>query len=201
MLPQKKRINSKAKGSRFETSMCKELSLWFSGGKYDDLFCKTPGSGSRATVRGKKGIQTKYGHGDVMAAPLDQEYLETLDLPCDPAKLLNTVAISLKCGYSDVSYQDLFDSPNPTKTKFFEFIQEGARMAQALRDSNSWHETTAVKFLLIFRRNRRLPVVLIGDSKMCLKDGGINLLRIQEYLTIYSWNRFLVLNPTYFFVL
>jgi len=57
----------KAKGGEFERKICKELSLWVSQGKHDDLFWRSAMSGGRATVRGKKGKETASGHGDITA--------------------------------------------------------------------------------------------------------------------------------------
>src|SRR5687767_11847864 len=46
-------MNSKAKGSQFERVVCKQLSLWVSGGKQQDCFWRSAMSGGRATVRNK----------------------------------------------------------------------------------------------------------------------------------------------------
>jgi len=60
-------VNSKQKGSSFERYTCKQLSLWVSEGKSDDLFWRSAMSGGRATVRTKKGEKTASGHGDITA--------------------------------------------------------------------------------------------------------------------------------------
>ena len=88
-------VNGSAKGSAFERSVCKTLSLWFSKGKRDDLFWRTSGSGARATVRGKKGKSTISGHGDIEAT-------------CSEGKLLTEwTCWELKCGYDDVDFLGL----------------------------------------------------------------------------------------------
>lgn len=44
-----------AKGSSFENKVAKEISFWLSYGERGDIFYRTAGSGSRLTVRTKKG--------------------------------------------------------------------------------------------------------------------------------------------------
>lgn len=57
----------KQKGSSFERKICKDLSLWVSDGKRDDLFWRSAISGGRATVRAKKGQTTANQAGDITA--------------------------------------------------------------------------------------------------------------------------------------
>ena len=45
----------KAKGSSFERLICKELSLWITGGEHQDVFWRSAMSGGRSTVAMKKG--------------------------------------------------------------------------------------------------------------------------------------------------
>lgn len=61
----KKRINGNRKGSSYERRMAKEFSLWLSGGKRDDLFWRTHGSGARCKIRIDKGITTEGQDGDM----------------------------------------------------------------------------------------------------------------------------------------
>lgn len=55
------------KGSGFERDLCKQFSLWWTGDERDDVFWRTSGSGGRASVRGKRGVSTYTGHGDMLA--------------------------------------------------------------------------------------------------------------------------------------
>lgn len=57
----------KAKGSKFERRTCKELSLWVSHGKRDDLFWRSAMSGGRASVAFKKGKKNQTQVGDITA--------------------------------------------------------------------------------------------------------------------------------------
>lgn len=56
----------KAKGTAFERQVCKELSLWVSHGKNQDLFWRSSISGGRATVALRKGRDIKAA-GDICA--------------------------------------------------------------------------------------------------------------------------------------
>ncbi len=57
----------KVKGGQFERDVCRILSLWITRGKRNDVFWRSAGSGSSATVASKKG---KRGHsqlGDIVS--------------------------------------------------------------------------------------------------------------------------------------
>ena len=60
-------MNSKQKGSAFERKMCRELSLWISGGRQDDLLWRSSMSGGTATVGKRKGIKKANMCGDISA--------------------------------------------------------------------------------------------------------------------------------------
>lgn len=57
----------KAKGSAFERDICKQLSLWVSGGKREDCFWRSAMSGGRATVHLKRGANLAQHAGDITA--------------------------------------------------------------------------------------------------------------------------------------
>lgn len=59
--------SGKAKGSNFERFVCKELSLWVTGRKRDDVFWRSAMSGGRATVRRGQGKETRHQAGDISA--------------------------------------------------------------------------------------------------------------------------------------
>lgn len=73
--PAKKRTRrpgrGKAKGSAFERKICKELSLWVSHGKREDLFWRSAMSGGRTTVGARKGKDFKKHAGDISATHVD----------------------------------------------------------------------------------------------------------------------------------
>jgi len=77
------------KGQNFERTICKKLSLWWTGDKQNDVFWRTAGSGARATVRMKKNECTALSAGD---------------LGCiDPigAHFINNCLVEIKRGYTD----------------------------------------------------------------------------------------------------
>ena len=57
----------KAKGSQFERLVCKELSLWVTGRKRDDVFWRSAMSGGRATLRRGQGKEARHQAGDISA--------------------------------------------------------------------------------------------------------------------------------------
>lgn len=64
----------KAKGSDFERSVCKDLSLWVSDGKHVDLFWRSAMSGGRATV--SRGLVRQAG--DICAVAEEGHWLTNL---------------------------------------------------------------------------------------------------------------------------
>lgn len=60
-------VNGKSKGSAFERHICKQLSLWVSGGKHSDFYWRSAMSGGRATVSAKSGVMLRRQAGDITA--------------------------------------------------------------------------------------------------------------------------------------
>jgi len=87
-----------AKGSKFERKICKQLSLWWTYGKRDDVFWRTQTSGARATQRAKKGKATPGQVGDITAT-------ETI-----ASRLTTMFTFELKTGYRNVDFTSLIDS-------------------------------------------------------------------------------------------
>ena len=143
----RKRRRGGAKGSPFERHMCKELSLWWTGGKRDDVFWRTASSGGRATQRAKTKRGTFGQEGDVQATdPIGQP-------------LMNLFAIELKRGYNKTTIQDLLDRPftrNPRTgdwmiSEMESFINQ-AREARIQGGAKAW--------MLVQQRDRRDAVLL-----------------------------------------
>lgn len=61
----------KAKGSEYERQVCKQLSLWVSHGKREDLFWRSAMSGGRATVGKRSGKDLSRHAGDISATHVD----------------------------------------------------------------------------------------------------------------------------------
>jgi len=109
----KKRVNSMRKGSSFERTVCRQLSLWFSYGKNEDLFYRTAGSGARSTARAKKGKTTANSAGDI-------GYLDAAGKP-----LIEAITFELKCGYNNTDTTSLIDTaPGRKRPQLLEFIEQ-----------------------------------------------------------------------------
>lgn len=107
------------KGSEFERTISKTLSLWWSHGKDDAIFWRTSQSGGRATERAKKGKNTKGQDGDYCATnPIGQP-------------LMNVCTIESKTGYGHQSIMDLIDPTGLRKPMYDAFFE------QCIRESES----------------------------------------------------------------
>lgn len=84
----------KAKGSAFERQICKELSLWVSGGKQKDIFWRSAMSGGRSTVAMKKGDKLAVQAGDVSSIHiLGHKFIDEFTVECKFYKTLNYESI------------------------------------------------------------------------------------------------------------
>jgi hypothetical protein len=142
------------KGGNFEREIAKELSLWYSKGKRDDLIWRTHGSGGRATQRAKSDKDTKYQHGDL-----------TFSDPC-VKELFDVFNFELKTGYSRKTKKksgneritnwcilDLIDSKQ--KVCIFEEMWR-----QAERDAKKSKRIP----ILIFRRPMKSPCIVVNSN-------------------------------------
>lgn len=144
------------KGSKFERDVCKQLSLWWTDNKRDDIFWRTSGSGARAKTRSKKGNSTFGQYGDVQATdPIGQP-------------LIDLCTIEIKKGYFKHSYFDLIDKlSSETKLPHIEF------MNQVITDT---YNAKTYSWLLITKRDRKETLIAM-PSFLCkaLKTAGSNI--------------------------
>lgn len=135
--------SSKDKGSSFERDICKELSLWWTNGKRDDVFWRTAGSGGRATNRMKQGQQTAGACGD----------MTFVDAVGDP--LLKLCCFEFKRGYGKWCLLDIIDR-RPVKKKGKPTIIE-----QFWLQATQSADAAGVRFpVVIFRRDKRKSGIL-----------------------------------------
>ncbi len=133
----------KNKGNSFERQVCKQLSLWWTNGKSEDIFWRTASSGAMANIRSKRHKECFGQYGDIQAInPIGQP-------------LIDLCTIELKRGYSKSTFADLMEpsthaNPNPCQYEKF-CLQAYADYQRS--DSMSW--------LLIVKRDRRKTIVLI----------------------------------------
>ena len=134
-----------AKGSNFEREICKQLSLWWTKNKRDDIFWRTSGSGARATTRSKTKQKTFGQYGDVQATdPIGQP-------------LIDLCTIEIKRGYSKSTFADLIEESQTANAKpcmYAKFIQQ-ARQDHKKAKSFTW--------LLIVKRDRRKPIIIMPN--------------------------------------
>lgn len=138
-----------AKGGAFENEVCKLLSLWWTNGQNDDIFCRSRASGAWFTSRGKSGKTTENQAGDIMANTNEGR------------KFLNIFHVECKTGYGRKNKKeivrwdilDLLDSEQKEPI----FIK---MWIQAVRDSGIGNKSP----LLIFRRNRRTICIAFRTS-------------------------------------
>src|SRR5688572_3527363 len=132
-----------AKGSAFERSICRQLSLWWSGGKHDDLFWRSATSGARATTRAKSGKRTAGHCGDVVAT----------DSSAQP--FISFFTVELKRGYNGATPIDLLDGGNHSKRSFPAMFKQAAD-ARDRAGTPHW--------LLIHKRDRRAAMVYFDNG-------------------------------------
>lgn len=133
-----KKMKGRGKGAQFEREFCRDLSLWWSHKKRDDLFWRSSQSGGRATRRKKKNLQTAGSHGDVTA------------LHSDGMGLLLYTTIELKRGYNGVTSQDLLDN----QSMMLDWITKAEESATSAHTEYWW---------IIHRRSKR-DAILIAPS-------------------------------------
>lgn len=139
------------KGGAFERHLSKELSLWWTKGKRDDVFWRTSQSGGRATIRKKKGKKTFGQEGDLQATdPIGQP-------------LIDLMTVEAKKGYNRNTCFDALDkAPSYSrKTKRMEMHPQQWEkfVSQSIQESKN----AGVPFwMLIHRRDLRATVVYLS---------------------------------------
>jgi hypothetical protein len=128
-----------AKGGGYEREICKKLSLWWSGGKDDDLFWRSSQSGGRATSRFKKNKTTRGHCGDICATDSSGE------------PLVKLVTIEVKRGYNSCNLAEVLDKPRHLKQNLFESFIEQSISACSRAGTPYW--------MLIHRRDSRMAMV------------------------------------------
>lgn len=129
----KKRINGHAKGASWERHLCRQLSLWWTEGKTDDVFWRSAGSGGMAKRRGRDSKKTYGQHGDIMAV--------------DPigSALIDVFTVEVKKGYDRYSPFDAIDRHDRRRLTNFENWVE--QVSEACQHSGS------LGWMILFQRN------------------------------------------------
>ncbi len=139
----KKPGSGQKKGKRFEKEIAKELSLWWTNNKRNDIFYLTSGSGSRFTIRKKSGQDTANSSGDIgLLDPIGQPFL-------------NLFQIEVKRGYTDdLDLLSIIDGKDQ-KYLIFDWIEKAIHEQQ---------EAKKKEILLIIKRDRKEKIVCVNTK-------------------------------------
>jgi len=152
----KKKNKSKAKGSAFERTVCKMLSLWISNNKHDDLFWRSAMSGGRATVRYryKKGQKSTQG-GDITAVhPLGNKLTDIFSIECK--------------SYKNIHLQTSILNKAPKQASLLDFWNQTKRDAE-----------TQNKLPMLIAKQPNLAVIV------CIDENGLKRLQTNDVEYIY----------------
>lgn len=133
--------NPKQKGSNFERAFCKELSLWWSLGKDDNVFWRSQSSGGRATTRSKSNKRAEGQFGDIAANSESGK------------ALIDLTMIELKRGYNSQTIFDLIDRPKTTAYNPHSLEGWIGKLEEALPLSGTY------TWWLVHQRDRRRPIL------------------------------------------
>lgn len=133
------------KGFPYERELCHKLSAWWLGVPLEEcdeiVFWRTAGSGAHATVRAKKGKQTRGRHGDIGA--VDERGKPFTDL----------FVLEAKRGYNKATIADLMDKPGHAKEAGYD---------EWIRKLQDKKESLGVPFwVLIHRRDHRRAMLYL----------------------------------------
>jgi len=146
-----KKRRGAGKGGNFERKMCKEISLWWTGGENSDVFWRTSNSGGRATTRKKASQRTFMQHGDVGV-------VDPIGKP-----LLDFVTIELKNGYPKTNIFQMLDAPNKrVRQQWAQWRHKAIRDMKA-NESKYW--------MIIHQRTCRAALVYL-PKEMALQIGA-----------------------------
>lgn len=143
----------KRKGSAFEREVCKQLSLWITGGRRKDVFWRSAMSGGRATV-GLKSQQIIRQHGDICAVSPEGHNLSN--------------EFYIECKF----YKDL-------KIELF-LLDDGGPLGKMWRDVCEAARPYGKQPLLIAKSNRS-PTLMITRSGRALIDPGNDTRRLRSF--------------------
>lgn len=133
---------SNQKGGAFERMICKQLSLWWSGGASDGLFWRTACSGGRATVRTRKGMRTENQYGDITATSMEG------------AAFTKLVCCELKRGYK---WNPLELLNNKCRTDHPLIVHVAQAREQAVNSKSPW-------WWLVFQQDRHDVMVVLPHA-------------------------------------
>lgn len=132
------------KGTVYERTIARQLSGWWSDGRSDDWFWRIPGSGGRATRRGRRDERTSGQYGDIEATNPKAN------------ALLRLFTIEIKRGYNKFTPFDMIDRPAGAAVQTYEGWITQAIEASEYAKTPLW--------MLISRRDQRSAVVCFPQN-------------------------------------
>lgn len=166
-----KRTNP-GKAGAFERQFCKDLSLWWTDQRRDDVFWRSQTSGGRATERSKKGKTTFGQYGDVA-------FVDPIGRP-----LLKLVTIELKSGYAKDTIINMMDNRRQDTKQIWEKWIQKIKSDAAKAQSHHW--------MIVHQRTGRIPIVCMSakfykDLKSigCFESPPKSILTFQRGLAKY----------------
>jgi hypothetical protein len=176
-----------AKGGSFEREVAKQLSLWWTGAKRDDVFYRSHSSGARFTQRRKAGKDTALQAGDLTCSdPIGEPLIRIWNIECKKGyggkgKIRDTegevMKIPVKQNGKIIKY---IDKTTTIRWDILDILDSHQKepviikmWKQCLRDSTLSNRTP----VLIFRRNARSSCIMIGE---------LYFTKLQSWLGNYS---------------
>lgn len=160
----------KAKGGAFERLICKQLSLWVSNNKRDDIFWRSAMSGGRATVQAKKGKKNLTQQGDITAIDPSGDWLtKRFIIECKNYKNLHITSLIYQV---------------PKTNSIIEFI---AKLTELSETNNKYYLLIAKQnntpFTLLFTNCRKFSSVIPIAAFTWVDGKVIYLFNLDTFLS------------------
>ena len=156
----------KSKGGAHERLICKQLSLWASDNKREDIFWRSSLSGGRATVQRKKGINNKTQCCDISAIdPLGNYLTDKIVIECKnykDLKLENLIFKTSKDGILQFWNEVTAIADLTGKVPWLIARQNGKKDILAV--------TKAYGYGILTRYPGFLPIAYFSELNMCIYD-------------------------------
>ena len=150
------KTNSKSIGNNFERAFSRDLSLWATNGKDDDVFYRDLSSGARATTRKKQG-KASSNDGDLVATDLNYK------------PLLDLFFIDTK-SYKEINFMMI----NDKNIKSNSIFQQWLKVSSDCPDYK-------IPFMIVKIRDRKTP-----NFMMLPKGTKFNYTNIMKYKVVYN---------------
>ena len=210
------KMSKSSKGSEFERQIAKQLSLWWSNGKRDDIFWRTSQSGGRSTQRMKSKTATANSAGDIGYIDACGKILtDNILIECKAGytnknkRLANDAMEKLLCTMEKVEFW--VDDCYPIIRKFVNKYRSGSTGIDLLDllDSKKkqpilieWLEKAIKESIdtnhewiwLIIKRDNRDPIIIVNSGFIALLELNTGLYKGQAITLKNSGKLFEITN-------